>query len=336
MSGAPASPCESGWEALRWDPLSWLLEGHEPNLHWRVLVELVRRPEASPAVLRLQGGASAAQPVATLLGELHPDGGWSTRTPTWKRYAGPGWRLLAAVQWGADPHDPRLDAGLRRLVGECTADGGFAARPGAAPQPCLTARVVQVLASLGWCRQPRFREALAWLDEGVPRAQHGGWRCPDPRHAQAQAQGWGCAVTAVGVLWAIAACEGDEPPELRERAVRAVAGALAGAAAAGLRAGHPNLLRTDPVEALAALAAADAPWEPRLRPMLALVQDAQDRAARWRRRVPVPSSLPVDEGTRRQAAGPSRWITLRAVTALIRYAVEAELPRLFPQKPSNQ
>ena len=108
-------PCRAGWEALRGDPLPWLLDTGRPNLHWRVLLELIGRPPDSPAVRRARGGANAVGPVAALLADLHPDGTWATPARSWARYAGTGWRLAAAVAWGADPEDPRLHAGADTL-----------------------------------------------------------------------------------------------------------------------------------------------------------------------------------------------------------------------------
>lgn len=88
--------------------MPWLLDPSRPNLHWRVLTDLIHRPPDSRAVTSARGGADAVDPIATLLEDLSPDGAWVRTTPLWEKFAGPGWRLLAAVQWGGDPTDPRL------------------------------------------------------------------------------------------------------------------------------------------------------------------------------------------------------------------------------------
>ncbi len=308
--------CNQGWEALRADPLPWLLEGYRPELQWRVLVELVRRPPTSPAVERARGAAGAAEPVASLLKDLHPDGRWAVSGAFWRRYQGPGWRMAAAVQLGADPADPRLQAAAQRLLEESVGEGGFAPRVGAALSAVLTARMVAMLAVLGWCRHPRVQEALAWLsDDG--RAWRGSW--------------WQRAITAVGVLAALT--EGGELDrrDLRRRATGEIEAVLAVTEGRRLgRFGHPNLARTDLAEMLWALARADAPLTASSRPSVLALQEAQDTMARWRRRAVVAPSLPMPrpEGA---AAGASRWITLHATVALLRYAVEAELPRLAPR-----
>ncbi|MEJ2189136.1 MAG: hypothetical protein P8Y93_06905, partial [Acidobacteriota bacterium] len=81
-------------------------------------------------MLLSRAGANAATPVASLLADLHEDGGWETSAGLWDTYAGPGWRLVAAVQFGADPSDPRINAAAERLLETAPGEGGFAQRAG--------------------------------------------------------------------------------------------------------------------------------------------------------------------------------------------------------------
>ncbi len=108
--------------------MPWLLDPSRPNLHWRVLSDLIHRPPDSPAVVRARGGADAVDPIAALLEDLKPDGSWVCDAGPWERFSGPGWRLVAAVQWGADPTDPRLHAASLRLLEEAPGGGAFAER----------------------------------------------------------------------------------------------------------------------------------------------------------------------------------------------------------------
>jgi hypothetical protein len=304
----------------------WLLDLSQPNLHWRVLTEVIRRPSDSPAVVRARGGANAIEPVATLLKELMPDGSWASSADLWEKFAGPGWRLLAAVSWGADPSDPRLHAASLRLLEEAPGVGGFAASDGGDSVPWLTARVLQALARLGWCRHSRFQEAVAWLDEAAPRSVDGGWI-----GSGGDGESVGCGVTPVALLDALTACGATNRKALRDRAVRAVLAAIAGRGDELLLLGYPNFARTDAAEALAVLARAEAGYDPKMLTALTRLQQVQLEGGRWARGDGVPASLPV--GDRPTTGEPSRWITLEAVTAILHYAVEAGLPRMFPQKP---
>lgn len=318
--------CSQGWEALRWDPLPWLLDSDRPNLHWRTLVELVGRPSASRAVLLSRAGANAAKPVSSLLADLHEDGSWETSARLWDAYAGPGWRLVAAVQFGADPSDPRISAAAERLLETAPGEGGFARRAGGPPVAWLTARALGALAELGWCGHVRFQEGLAWLAEAAPATPEGGWAREGSRTAAGE-----CGVTAVGVLTALKACELDGRSALRERAIVAIQRYVASATGTPGRLGHPCLGRTDAVEMLWVLARAGAPLRPAMVPALKTVQRRQDADARWCLSISVPSSLPVVGAP--PVGAPSGWLTLRAVVALMRYAVDAGLERLFPEKP---
>jgi len=311
--GRPVSIVHA-WESLRGDPMSWLLDESRPNLHWRVLVEFVRRPPSSPAVIRARGGADAAEPIASLLADLNPDGTWETDVGYWKPYSGPGWRIVAAVQWGADPTDPRLQAAAERFLETAAGEGGFARGEGGDPVPWLTARMLQALADLGWCRHPRFQEGLAWLEEEASFDD-----------------GVACGVTAAALLGALSACPDQRRPALRSRAVKSTLRALVEGRQSLSHLGHPCLGRTDLAEMLWALARADVPFTPEMGPALARLQRRQIEGGRWRRDVPVPESLPV--GVDIGAGKPSQWVSLRCVTALMRYAVEANLPRMYPKKP---
>lgn len=324
--------CTDAWEALRGDPLPWLLDQRRPNLHWRVLVELVRRPPESPAVARARGGSDAVEPVASLIADLHPDGSWAVDVPLWRPYAGPGWRFLAAVQWGANPADPRLQAAAEALLETAPGEGGFARREGGLPVPWLTARTLHGLAELGWCRHPRFQEGLAWLEDGDANHRDGGWKSVG-RHL---GSGGECQVTAVALLGALTACSDQRRQVLRRRAIESLVRTIGAAAGSPSPLGHPNLGRTDEAELLLTLARAGAPLEPGMVSALKRVQRRQMEGGRWRRDVPVPPSLPTPSGGGR--SDPSRWVTLKCVVALMRYAVEAKLPRMFPAKPviSNQ
>ena len=301
---------DSGWQALRRDPLPWLLDEGRPGLCWRTLLELVGRSPDSAAAQRARGGASAAEPVATLLERLLPDGRWDMGTPEWHRHRGPSWRLVAATELGADPADPRLQAAAGRLFATATGVGGFEERPGAGPSAVATARAVQAVCFLGWGRHLRVQEALAWLEEGALPTLRGGSR----------------AVVAVAALRAAA--------ETGRRALLAKAGgvlvdwlgtrSVRGASSFG----HPRLTSTDQLEALWALARAGHPWDERLGPSLRRLQEAADAEGRWWRRDPTPRTLPIPA-----VPGPSRWLTLRAAVAVTTYAVSARLPRLFPAAP---
>jgi hypothetical protein len=271
-----------------------LLDDSRPNLHWRVLVELVGRPDDSPAVRRARGGANAAEPVAGLLADLQPDGCWATTAPMWDRDTGPGWRLVAAVQWGADPEDPRLHAASERLLESAPGEGGLSRSPDAHPDPQLTARVLETMIALGWTKHPRVQEWIAWFEGAAD------WY-DDP-------------VVCVAVLGSAAGRKA-----LRESAVGGITGALTRGRAVLRDPDHPNLETTDLAEIFARLAGAGIRWRSDWRAGLAELQELQDERGRWSADRPETSP----------------WVTLKATKALLTYAVDAGLPRVFPYPPGR-
>jgi hypothetical protein len=299
--------CTQGWEALRGDTLGWLLDSERPNLHWRVLVELVGRPTDSPAVTRARSGANVVPEIAGLLAELHRDGAWATDRPLWADDDGPGWRLLAAVQLGADPEDPRLHAASERLLETAPGEGGLSPDAEAVPDSLLTARALEAMVALGWTRHPRVQEWLAWFDSAEA------WES-DP-------------MTSVAL---VSACRAGARPRLLERAVAALGERLVVCRGNNLTSfGHPNLSRTDLAEIFAALVSAGSPWRSEWRPALCRLQQSQDSSGRWDR---IARSLEAFKpGIDRQ---PSKWVTFKAVRGLLAYAVDAELPRMFPLPPT--
>lgn len=292
-------------------------------------MELVRRPPESPAVIRARGGASASELVASLLRYLLPDGTWADNPPLWRPYSGSGWRLLAAVQWGADPADPRLHAAVEAMLGMAPGRGGFSRHEGGREVPWLTARALHALAELGWCRHSRFQEALAWLEEGEVEHTAGGWRVVDRGPASGE-----CAVTAVALLGALTTCGDQRREALRDRAVKSLVRVIGVEGRPPTPLGHPCFGRTDDAEILSALARASAPLASGMARALTGVQRRQLEGGRWRREVPVPRSLPVPADG--NLGGPSRWVTLKCVVALMAYAVEAKLPRMFPRRPHSE
>lgn len=284
-------------------------------------MELVGRPADSPAVVRPRGGADAAEPIASLLAELHPDGTWAGCENWWDKWSGPGWRLLAAAQWGANPLDPRLHTAVEVLLADISGEGGFSAADGEPPSPWLTARTLQALAALGWGRHTRFQEALAWLDEAAPVGRDGGWIEGKEN----------CTVTPVALLAALTASGDDRRDALRNRAAASIIDAMAAGDLEDQRLGHPSFDSTDPCEALWALANANVDLDPKMVPALVSLQAKQIDGGRWTRERDVPDTLPASPGSK--IGQLSRWLTLHAAVAVLHYAVEAKLPRMYPSKP---
>jgi len=229
--------------------------------------------------------------------------------------------MMAAVAWGADSTDPRLNAACDRFLETEHGDGGFAGSTGRPTSAVATARMLQTLGELRFCRHLRFQEALAWFEE-EPTA----W--PDrPRER---------CTTATALLATLAACPELRRDQLRSRLAEILIADLGETIQSLDELGHPNLQRTDLAEILWALARSGVPYDDRMADPLLRLQRAQMSGGRWPRRYLVPRSLPLEPSPGLKVGEASRWITLRATVAMHAYAVEAGLPRLFPTRPNGK
>ena len=301
------------WRHLMGDPTGFLLSDEEPGVTWRTLVVLLDRPHDSPAVVRARTAARQRGMAAALLATQDPMGYWGSPGGYGARWGGTVWHVIALAGLGADPEDPRVRLAARELLESLQPRaGGFAQARGRPPAACFTAEVCAALARLGFAHDPRVREAIAWLAEREPA--NDGWSCPELRHLV----GGVCPIASVAALRFVAELPPPERVPLSAMAGRATRCLvrnglwLEGAGPRGWRAfAHPNLGRTDMLDALWALARAGCPPEPVLQSALLAVLARQDGAGRWAQQQPAPFGEP--------AGAPSRWVTLKALVTVAAY-----------------
>ena len=301
------------WRHLKGDPTRFLLSDDEPGVVWRTLVVLLDRPHDSPAVVRARLGARETGAAARLLATQDPMGYWGSPGGYGARWGGTAWHVIALAALGADPEDPRVQRGARKLLESLQPhSGGFSAAHGRPPAACFTAEVSAALARLGFAHDPRVREAIAWLAERDGPGH--GWTCPELRHLV----GGICPLACVGTLRFVAELPPAERAPLAHVAARATRVLLdrglwlEGIGPKGWWAfSHPNLGRTDLLDALWALARTGCPPEPAVLTALLGVLARQDAAGRWAQQQPAPFGEPPGE--------PSRWVTLKALVAVAAY-----------------
>lgn len=306
------------WRHLRGDPSRFLLDDEQPGVVWTTLIEVLERPEDSPAVVRARERARAHGHAAAVLAAQEEGGWWGSPAAYATRWTGTAWRLIAAASLGADPHDPRAGRGVEALRGVLEpASGGIAPGRGRPPAACFTAELCAALVRFGFGHDARVREAVAWLAER--ERERVGWSCPDLRHLV----DGGCAVAAAAALRLAA---------LLGRQWRQVAEALASRGSqwllerelfaakptprGWLKFCHPTLGRTDLLDALYGMARCRLPADEVVKRAVRTVLACQDEDGRWSQGKPVPDG---------EAEGaPSRWVTFKAMVVVATYAENSE------------
>ena len=301
------------WRHLKGDPTRFLLSDDEPGVVWRTLVVLLDRPHDSPAVVRARRAARETGMAVALLASQDPMGYWGSPGGYGARWGGTAWHVVALAALGADPEDPRVQRGARKLLESLQPHaGGFSATRGRPPAACFTAEVCAALARLGFAHDPRVREAIAWLAERD--ASIGGWSCPELRHLI----GGICPLASIATLRFLAELPAPDRAPLAGMARRASRILLdrglwlEGVAPKGWWAfSHPNLGRSDLLDALWALARTECPPEPPILKALLGVLARQDGLGRWVQQQAAPFGESVGE--------PSRWVTLKALVTVAAY-----------------
>ncbi len=186
---------------------SWLLDGADPSVRYRVLTELLGRPPRDPAVVRARKEIGKVGWAARMLQEQHPGGQWDTPGSSGRelyrpKYIATNWRLLVLSDLGVSGADPRVAKALAlflRVMGG--PKGGFG---GKGSEVCFTGNAARMLGKFGRTDEPALRSSLDWLVRH--QKKDGGWHCF--RSRSGTLDGWE-ALSAFAVL----------PPELRTPAI---------------------------------------------------------------------------------------------------------------------
>jgi hypothetical protein len=319
-------------EALRADPLPWLLERDDPAVRHLALTQLVGEPEDAPVVRRALAAAMRTAPIAPILDGMHPEGWWVRPGGAYShKYTGYFWPLMFLEQMGADPRDRRLQRACSYAMTAGQAPGGgfgWAVRDVAAAH-CLTGNVLRALIAFGHLDDERVRRGIAWEASAITGVGHDRWypaATSAPGFACGVNGGLPCAWGAVKAVRALAAI----PPRRRTRAVRDALEAgvdlllsvdPASAAyptdtqvsKAWFKLGFPSGYVADVLQVGEALADLGLARDPRLHGLVGFVLDRQHADGRFVNAYPYRGRLWSDV----DAPGrPSKWVTLRVARFL--------------------
>lgn len=338
-------------DALRGDPLPWLLDEATPAVRHLALRQLMDRSPDDPEVAAARDAAMRDRPIAAILAAQDPAGWWAKPGAGYgPKYSSTVWSLVFLDQLGADGADPRIRAGCAYLLDHAqTTSGGFGAVASGEARPapstvihCLNGNLLRALIGFGWLDDERVRrsvdfQAAAITGEGEIRFYKSSM--PGPGFRCGANDGQPCAWGAAKAVLALARISPKCRTPHVERALEAGRDFLLSrdpatadypmgygntkASGSWFKLGFPSGYVTDVLGVLGALADAGAAGDPRLRPALAWLLSQQDDRGRWANRYAYQGKMVVDIDVPGQS---SKWVTLRACRVLKAVAEAGRVP----------
>jgi hypothetical protein len=321
------------------DPIPWLLEGDDPSVRFLTLTDLCGASPDSPDAVAARRDIMTRGAVPAILAAQGDDGHWEGRDRFYTaKYRGTVWQLLILAELGADGSDARVRAGCEAVLRDAQdrLSGGFAVdrakKEGGGLHsrvvPCLTGNVVFSLIRLGMLDDPRVQAGVDWLTT-YARFDDGDGEAPTGWPYEPLEMCWGrhtCHMGAVKVLKALAEIPQerrspdvqralDQGAEfmLRHRVHKRSHDLAKDSKPGWKRFGFPLMYQTDVLEILGLLARLGYGGDEGAREARALVASKADADGRWKLASTFNGRFIVDIETKGE---PSRWVTLKALTAL--------------------
>lgn len=331
-------------DQLHADPLPWLLEPDAPAVRYLALRDLLDRPPDDAELQAACAQAHAADPIATILAAMTPEGYWCEPGPGYNpKYRSTVWSLIMLAQAGASAQaDERVARACAYYLDHALAPDGQISASGtpSGTADCLQGNMAWALVELG-CDDPRLEAAYDWMarsvtGEGVaplgerdaPLRYYAG-KC-GPMFACGSNNKLPCAWGGAKVMMAFSRWPAARRTPLIERAIAQGVDFFLSVDPAQAaypngwaekpsgnwwKFGFPVFYVTDILQLVEALAGLGYGRDPRLANALALIRDKQDAAGRWALEYDYAGKTWADWGPKKQ---PNKWVTLRALRALKR------------------
>jgi hypothetical protein len=316
-------------------PLEWLLEPENPSVRASALSDLLGRDAEDDEVVVARQGIADAPYIAQILAGQHPDGHWGAPEGYFHKHTGTAWRWLLLHELGLDPMHPQIRVAAEFLLDIAFNEeqGAFGSQPGLNPVPCYNGWLLWGLYRCGYGDDPRVHSALHWVVDTM-RYNDGDDQVPDPDNGC-----WGrhvCVRGVIPILRALAELPKAYRDQETERVLQAcVAFVLQHRV---YKRSHnpdkpmnvkltqltfPGFYWPDFLDVLLILTDLGL-RDPRMEDAIAYLRRKRSKQGTWKlqrtynersKHDTFPVVVPLDE-----RGAPSKWVTLRALTVLKRWA----------------
>ena len=320
------------------DPTGWLLEKNNPSVRYYTLTEIFDKSENNQQVKITKNEIMKKGPVQKILDKQSKEGYWESPERAYTaKYKGTVWQIIILAELGASKEDERIQRACEFILKNLQdlKSGGFSiwhsSKTGGGRYngviPCLTGNMIWSLIKLGYLDDIRVQNGIKWIttyqrfDDGIDQRPKG-W--PYDK-ATSCFSNHSCHMGVVKSLKALA----EIPIEKRSRVVSATIDVaveyllkhhihkkshnLSKVSKPGwLRFGFPLMYQTDVLEILGILAKLGC-QDSRMEEALDLLVSKQDEEGRWKLESTFNGRFQTNI---EQKGNQSKWITLRALTAL--------------------
>jgi hypothetical protein len=325
-------------DKLKEDRTEWLLEPGDPSVRYWALKDLLDLEEDHADVVAARDAIMETPTVTAILGAMNPEGYWENPEDMYlPKYTASTHQLLILAELGAR-RTPLIEKAVEHIFRFQRNSGHFLTnlpktergRDSAVKDGCcFDGNTLYYLISFGYLDDARTRRTLGFQVE-YHDDKNAGWRCraypinPDGVFPV------NCYMGATKVLKALSLIpEERRSPEIRRVILREVGNLMDNNIyqylrnpdgsrkdkAGWKRFGFPLFYQTDVLEILDTLTRLGV-RDPRMKPSIDLVLDAQERDGTWLLKHTFNGKMIVDIDEKHK---PSKWITLRAIRVLKRY-----------------
>jgi hypothetical protein len=157
-------------------PVDWLLEIENPSVKYFTMTELLDYPIDNNEVIQAKNAIMKLGVVPQILAKQHINGYWDIPQSFYtNKYQGTSWQLLILAEFGAERSDERVKKACEFILGSSQdfESSGFsmwtAMRTGGGRHsgviPCLTGNMVYSLIRLGYLHDTRVQAAVNWITQ---------------------------------------------------------------------------------------------------------------------------------------------------------------------------